>query len=124
MVLSYKARKHLVLSSTFVYASGTPFTASKSFYAIDGNIISQYNGYNKNRLPAYSRLDLSADYTFCKKNHSEYGVNFSLYNALNHRNPIYYRLRFHEDDTEKTYSYKPLSFAVKVLPSFNFYCKF
>lgn len=124
MVLSYKTSKHLVLSSTFVYASGTPFTASKSFYAIDGNIISQYNGYNQNRLPAYSRLDLSADYTFCKKNHSEYGVNFSLYNALNHRNPIYYRLHFHEVDKEKTYSYKPLSFAVKVLPSINFYCKF
>ncbi len=124
MVLSYKANKHFVLSSTFVYASGTPFTAPQSFYAINGNILSQYNGYNKNRLPAYSRLDLSADYTFSKNKHAEYGVNLSLCNALNHQNPVFYRLYFYEDDTQKSYSYKPLTFAIKVLPSVNFYCKF
>ncbi len=124
MVLSYKAGKHLVLSGTFVYASGTPFTAPKSFYAINGNIVSQYNGYNQNRLPGYSRLDLSADYAIHKGKRWEYGVNLSLYNALNHQNSIFYRLYFYEDDKRKDYAFQPLTFSIKVLPSVSFYCKF
>lgn len=124
IVLSYKANRHLVLSGTFVYASGTPFTAPKSFYAINGTIVSQYNGYNQNRLPAYSRLDLSADYTFRRVRDREYGINVSVYNSLNHRNPIFYSLGFYEDDTAKSYYYKPLEFAIKVLPSISFYYKF
>ena len=98
MVITYKINKRWDLGSTFVYASGTAFTAPSSFYSMNGNIVSQYSGYNKNRLPGYLRLDISSNYYFIKKGNATSGINFSLYNALNTGNALLYRLKLYDNE--------------------------
>ena len=119
-VATYKINDKFDVGATFVAASGTPFTAPKRFYVVNGNLVSEYNEHNANRVSSYSRLDLSLNYTFHRKAGVERGVNFSLYNALYHRNVIYYRLKFYEGK----YAYRGMGFITRVLPSVSYYCKF
>lgn len=116
----YKLKKW-DFGATFTYASGTPFTAPTSFYGIDGNVVSEFAERNKNRLPAYSRLDVSVNHVIKRKGSIEHGFNISIYNVLNHSNPIYYRLRLKKDDS---FSYRPVRFALRVMPSVNYYFRF
>ncbi len=120
LLMTYKINKRWSLGSTFVFASGTPFTASSSFYVNNGNIISQYGKYNDNRLPGYTRLDLSVGYSLKTTGRSMSGINFSLYNALNSGNPLLYRLKLYDNE----YGYKKLSFVMRMMPSVSFFYKF
>ena len=120
VVATYRLNKKWNLGGTFVYASGTPFTAPKHFYVMNGQILSEFGEFNANRLKPYSRLDLSVNYTIKKNEKMESGVNFSLYNALMHKNHIYYRLKIHDSK----FSYHPLGFVMKILPSISYYYKF
>ena len=119
-VATYEFSDKLDFGATFVAASGTPFTAPKRFYIVNGNLLSEYNEHNANRLPAYVRLDLSLNYTFYRKKGVERGVNFSIYNALYGSNKIYYRLKFYEGK----YAYSGMGFLMRILPSVSYYCKF
>ena len=117
---TYKFNDKLDVGATFVAASGTPFTAPKSFYILNGNLVSEYEKHNANRVPPYSRLDLSMNYTFYKKAGMERGINFSLYNTLMNKNKIYYRLKFYEGQ----YAYRGMGFIMRILPSVSYYCRF
>ena len=116
---SYRISPKWTLSSVFILASGTPFTAPKQFYIVNGSIVSQYGELNANRLPCYKRLDLSANYEVKKKSYS-YNINITLYNALYLPKPIYYRLKFYKGD----YGYRGLGFFTRILPSVSFNLKF
>lgn len=120
MVGIYNVGTRWQFGMTYVFASGTPFTAPEYFYLVNGNILSQYGKHNANRLKPYSRLDLSANYRISKKQETESGINISLYNALSQSNDIYYRLKF----SDNRFAYRPLNFIVKILPSVNYYIKF
>ncbi|MBR1574146.1 MAG: hypothetical protein IJ652_04795 [Bacteroidales bacterium] len=48
----------------FVAASGTPYTRPESFYLLGDRVICNYGERNAARLPAYIRLDLSANWYF------------------------------------------------------------
>jgi len=82
------------LAATWVFASGSPYTAPESQYYIpylDGEYHSYIHVSDKNsfRLPDYHRLDLSASRRFSAGNWStEVGV--SIFNAYNHKN-VWYR---------------------------------
>ncbi|MBC8179783.1 TonB-dependent receptor [candidate division KSB1 bacterium] len=82
------------LAATWVFASGSPYTAPESQYYIpylDGEYHSYIHVSDKNsfRLPDYHRLDLSASRRFSTGNWStEVGV--SIFNAYNHKN-VWYR---------------------------------
>ena len=119
-VATYEFNDRLDFGVTFVAASGTPFTAPKRFYIVNGNLISEYNEHNANRLPSYVRMDLSLNYTFYRDKGVERGVNFSIYNALAASNKIYYRLKFYEGK----YAYRGMGFLMRILPSVSYYCKF
>ncbi|MBE6303268.1 MAG: TonB-dependent receptor [Bacteroidales bacterium] len=119
-VATYKFNDKFDVGATFVAASGTPFTAPKKFYMVNGNLISEYDKHNSNRVAPYSRLDLSMNYTFHRKAGVEQGVNFSIYNALMHKNKIYYRLKFYENK----FAYVGMGFIMSILPSVSYYCKF
>jgi hypothetical protein len=81
-------------AATWVYASGSPYTAPESQYFIpllDGEVNSyiHVSDKNANRLPDYQRLDLSASRKFESDNWAtEIGV--SLFNTYNHKN-VWYR---------------------------------
>jgi hypothetical protein len=81
-------------AATWVYASGSPYTAPESQYFIpllDGEVNSyiHVSDKNANRLPDYHRLDLSASRKFESDNWAtEIGV--SIFNTYNHKN-VWYR---------------------------------
>ena len=119
-VASMQLGKRWSIGATFVFASGTPFTASKAFYIINSRLISEYGERNSNRLKPYCRLDLSANYYFKKSAQHESGINVSLYNALLHDNDLYYRLKYYENQ----FGYQAFRFIGKILPSINYFYKF
>lgn len=89
LVASYKQNNRWDFSSVFVYATGNAFTMPQSIYMAEGNIVKEYGKYNGARMPAYHRLDISANYWFFKQKNRESGLNFSIYNVYKHSNPIY-----------------------------------
>jgi len=81
-------------AATWVFASGSPYTAPESQYYIpllDGENYSyiHVSDKNANRLPDYHRLDLSASRRFSWGNWST-EVGLSIFNVYNHKN-IWYR---------------------------------
>ena len=120
LVATYRLHNRWSVGGTFVYASGTPFTAPKHFYIMDSQIVTAYGEHNANRLKPYSRLDLSVNYNFKKSEQRESGINLSLYNALSHDNNLFRRMRIYKGK----FGYQPVRFLIKVLPSINYYYKF
>ncbi len=82
------------LAATWVYASGAPYTAPESQYAIellDGSERSyiRVSDKNANRLPAYHRLDLSATRDLSSRTMT-CELGFSIFNVYNRAN-VWYR---------------------------------
>lgn len=120
-VLTYSAGEHWSLGATFVYASGTPFTAPTALSLINGNIITQYGKHNACRLKPYCRLDISVNYKWKSRHAKENGLNLSLYNATSHGNELFHYITTRSDGT---FAYRPVSFVLDVLPSISYFCKF
>lgn len=120
-VVSYNVSGHWSFGGCLAFASGTPFTAPVSVEFINGCVVSQYGEYNGNRLKAYFRLDVSADYKWKSRGGVEQGVNISLYNVTCRRNDLFYRITTREDNA---FAYRPLSFYLPILPSVSYSCKF
>jgi ferric enterobactin receptor len=81
-------------AATWVYATGSPYTAPESQYFVpllDGSTQSYIHVSDKNslRLPDYHRLDLSVSRKF-ESNRWATEVGLSIFNAYNHKN-IWYR---------------------------------
>lgn len=81
-------------SSTWVYGSGKPYTLPESQYALellDGTEMTYIHvgSKNGNRLSAYHRLDLAANWSFRNELFSG-DLSLSLFNAYGHDN-IWYR---------------------------------
>ncbi len=92
MVLNYKVGSW-DLASTFIYATGRPYTAPTGYYELpllDGTTESYFEVSDKNslRLPDYHRLDLSATYHFSLGS-SKCAAGLSLINLYNRRNVWY-----------------------------------
>lgn len=119
-VATLKLGSRWSLGATFVIASGTPYTRVERFFMIGNHVLSDYGRHNAERLPPYMRLDLSVSYDFSVKNGRRSGINLSLYNATAHDNVLFYRLKVNEYE----YAYRPFSFALKVMPSLNYYYSF
>lgn len=120
-VVTYAPWKHWNFGATFVYASGTPFTAPHQLAFINGNILIEYGDHNANRLKPYSRLDLSVNYKWKTRLLREQGLNLSVYNALASKNELFYYIRSYESGA---YAYQPVTFAIDILPSISYFCKF
>lgn len=120
-VATYDIGRHWDMGATFVYASGTPFTAADYLSLINGNVIAHYREHNANRLQPYCRLDLSVSYKWKPRFAKENGINLSVYNATGRGNELFYYISTHSDGS---FSYKPKSFVVNILPSVSYYCKF
>ena len=108
------------LAGTFVCASGVPFTAPAYYYISSGQIITKPGVHNSCRMKPYIRLDLSLTYGFAKKENRENEINFSLYNATGRRNDVMYRLNVKDG----IYSYGPMSFFLRWIPSISYRYRF
>ncbi len=119
-VATYRVSRRWTLSGTYVFASGTPFTAPSHFYILNGLLNTEYGNHNGHRLRPYSRLDLSVNFLFCKSHGCEHGLNFSVYNVTGRNNDITCRLKVHNG----RYRYSHFSLIRFQMPSVNYYLKF
>lgn len=121
IVATYNLNKHWSFGGTFVYASGTPFTAAKAIYLLNNNFVLQYGEYNGVRLRPYIRLNLSANYRWQAGENREHLINLSVYNATATQNDLFYYLSVNKYN--EVY-YTPVSFFARILPSLSYTYKF
>ena len=110
------------LGGTLMAASGAPYTRPESFTVLGDRVFCFYGEHNGARLPAYIRLDLSMNWFFRKDARRKSGLNFSLYNVLMRNNPVTYGLVRNKD--EDTFSFRPLHFDIRMLPSVAYFYSF
>ncbi|MBO9702835.1 MAG: carboxypeptidase-like regulatory domain-containing protein [Sporocytophaga sp.] len=91
----YELSKRVSLSSTFVYASGTPFTFATDKFEFQGIFVPYNPGGPRNnyRLPAYHRLDVAATLKSKEKvrkskifGRYSWDLVFTVYNLYSRRN--------------------------------------
>ena len=117
---TYRLNDKWDFSMTLVAASGTPFTAVKYFYLLNGRLGAEYGEHNANRLNPYFRMDVSANLYLKSKPGRERGINFSLYNTTASPNHMFRSLRVRNNN----YAYKPIIFMARVMPSVSYFYKF
>lgn len=93
LVGNYRFNK-LTLGATFIYATGTPYTAPTGYYELqllDGTTTGffEVSGKNAVRYPDYHRLDLSATYDM-NWGRSKASFGLSVFNVYNRQN-IWYK---------------------------------
>ena len=120
MVATYRLNSHWSFGGTYVFASGTPFTAPRKFYLLNESLVSVFDEHNANRLNPYMRLDLSVNYDFRQRQGRRSGINLSVYNVTLHDNDIYYRLKIYQD----RFAAMPFRFLLSIMPSINYYYHF
>ena len=119
-VATYRINRRVSLGSTYVLASGTPYTKVNYAYLMSGNLVTEYGPHNGGRVKPYMRLDLSASYDFATKGSIRSGINFSLYNVTMHGNDLFYRIKVYDNHVR----YNAFKFLMPIMPSINYYCKF
>jgi|GEM_PF-7029962 len=87
--LSWSVTGGITFAASFTHATGTPYTKARYGYMISENLICEYFPHNSSRLPAYNRLDLSADWVFLRRKSMKHSLNISVYNALASRNVLF-----------------------------------
>lgn len=106
LVGTYKWKKW-DFGATWIYATGRPYTAPEGGYELsllDGTSADFINVSvkNGNRLPAYHRLDLSANYNFTFGKKSPASIGFSIFNAYNRSNVWYNEYEIIENEVIET----------------------
>ena len=87
--LSYDILPNLTTSIVWVYATGNTMTVPIGFYFIDYSLVTEYSSKNAYRVPPYHRMDISVNWIIRKTERFEHGLNFSVYNVYNRRNPFF-----------------------------------
>ena len=119
-VATYRINRRVSLGTTYVLASGTPYTKVNYAYLMSGNLVTEYGPHNGSRVKPYMRLDLSVSYDFATKGSVRSGINFSLYNVTMHGNDLFYRIKVYDNHVR----YNGFKFLMPIMPSINYYCKF
>ena len=119
-VATYRINRRVSLGTTYVLASGTPYTKVNYAYLMSGNLVTEYGPHNGGRVKPYMRLDLSVSYDLATKGKVRSGINFSLYNVTMHGNDLFYRIKVYDNHVR----YNGFKFLMPIMPSINYYCKF
>ena len=106
----YELNKRWSFSAVFVYATGSRLNLPLSWFIIDNNYVFEYGKYNAFEMPAYHRLDISANYKLKPWHGIDSDFNFSVYNLYNRANPfdVFY--------SAKTQSIK-MTYLLPIIPS-------
>ena len=109
--LSYEiVRNKLSVSALWVYQTGNTMTIPVGYYFYMGSYITEYSDRNEFRIKPYHRLDLSIDWTIKKTRRWETGLNLSVYNVYNRKNPFFI---FFETSTNANLSPDDLNFSME-----------
>jgi hypothetical protein len=120
LVTIYNYSHRWTFSGVFIYGTGNAVTYPASKYQVGGLTTFYYANRNANRLPANSRLDLGA--TLDGKQHKKYhsSFTFSIYNALNRKNPYSVVFKDSNDKPPKTEAVETSLFGIIPSVSWNF----
>jgi len=100
LVLNYRLNKKITLSANWVYSSGQALTLARASYSVirpagitDYPLLpfysaEYYGGKNQFRMPAYHRMDVSAQFKK-QKPKGERVWTLGLYNAYSRQNPFF-----------------------------------
>jgi hypothetical protein len=134
MSMTYQLRPRWLLSVNLTQASGAAVTTPTSFYYYRGYQVPVFSERNNDRLPPYTRFDLSTTIRLNKKNRKfNHSLTFALYNMLGRENP--FMINFNKtvvddellipadklDPPDQTSSVR---YTFKLLPSFNYQFSF
>lgn len=118
VVALYDLNKRWNFSAVFVYATGNRLNLPLSWYIVEEKVILEYVKYNSFEMPAYHRLDLSANCKLKAFNKIKSELNFSIYNVYNRANP--YQVFFSTKDLNNNYDFKlKMSYLLPIIPSIS-----
>lgn len=120
LAAEYKITPHWSVGGDFVLASGTPYTAVRSLYMLNLNLVNEYGKHNGNHLPPAHRIDLSLTYRLPKRKKAEHSINLSVFNVYAHRNVLFRYMDF----SKEHYGYKPVYSLCRALPSVGYTLKY
>ncbi|MBR4996035.1 MAG: TonB-dependent receptor plug domain-containing protein [Alistipes sp.] len=123
-IASYKCSPRWTFSTSFIYASGAPYTATKALYISGNAIIKEVSSYNGARLPDLHHLDVSATYWLKCRKLKYSGINLSVYNVYAHKNPnmLSWSVKFDDDGTIRLKEHYHILYSI--LPSVSWVMKF
>jgi hypothetical protein len=122
VVSNYEISKRIVVSATWVYATGLPVTFPTGRAVVGQSIIPIYSDRNAYRMPDYHRLDLSVTFRGkpTKKWHDE--LNLSVYNVYNRHNA--WAINFVQDKVDPYVTYAEKTYLFSVIPAITYNVKF
>lgn len=118
---SYIHSKKWTFGANFTLQSGQPVTFPNGKYMFQGVTVPNYNSRNKDRLPAYHRLDISATLIPQNQEHKKYKYEwvFGIYNLYSRNNAA--SIQFRENsDTGVNEAVRLSIFGIVPSVSFNF----
>lgn len=118
-VVNWRINNHWNVAATYVFCSGTPFTAPDYLFMVNHTLLVQNGRRNAHRLKPYQRLDLSVNYDIRRTARFEHGLNLSIYNTTMANNELFYRLRVHDG----TFAYRAKGTVLTILPSLSYYLR-
>ena len=104
-------------SAVFVYATGNRMNLPVSWYIIADKAVFEYGKYNAFVMPAYSRLDISANYKLKPWHDIKSELNFSVYNIYNRANPFQLYFTTNSPDAQKFDFKLKMSYLLPIIPS-------
>lgn len=120
-------RNKLSVSAVWVFSTGNTMTIPVGYYFLAGSLITEYSKRNEYRIDPYHRLDLSVNWTIVKRKRFETGLNFSVYNVYNRKNPFFVFFETETNYTQDTFDLITKAYQMSlfpILPSITWNFKF
>ncbi|WP_222984423.1 TonB-dependent receptor [Flagellimonas meishanensis] len=118
---NYELNDNWSLNANFIYQTGQPTNYPVGQFEFEGITVPFYGLRNKERLPDYHRLDISATLTPRKNKDRNFQSEwvFSIYNAYNRRNAASINFR-ENDDTGRNEAIRTSIFGIIPAITYNF----
>ncbi|SMC89852.1 TonB-dependent receptor [Pedobacter africanus] len=122
LVGMYNLGRRWSVSANYIYSTGNAVTYPAGKYNIGGLNTYYYTERNANRMPHTSRLDIGATLKAKETKRFQSSWTFSVYNALNRKNPYAIQFRDKENDPTRTEAVQTSLFGI--IPSITYNFKF
>jgi hypothetical protein len=120
LVAMYTLSRRWTVSANYIYSTGNAVTYPAGKYNVGGLTTYYYTDRNANRMPYTSRLDLGATLKGKQTKKFRSSWTFSVYNALNRKNPYSIQFRDKENDPTRTEAVQTSLFGIIPSVTYNF----